>query len=165
MGVPVEVAARQVPGHWEGDLIKGAGNRSAVGTGVERKSRYLLLAKMREPLRAATLDAFTQRFRHVPRCIRKTLTYDQGQEMARHEILAQRLKIQVFFVDPHSPWQRPTNENTNGLIREYLPKGMDLSLIAQGCLNAIAQQLNNRPRRCLDYETPLEVFYVKLVTQ
>lgn len=78
--------------------------------------------------------------------------------MAQHETLAQRLQIQVFFADPHSPWQRPTNENTNGLIREYLPKGMDLSLISQGCLNTIARQLNNRPRRCLDDETPLDVF-------
>lgn len=157
-GRPIEVAARQVPGHWEGDLIKGAGNRSAVGTLVERKSRYLLLAKMRDASAEATLKAFTQRFRHVPLCVRKTLTYDQGREMAQHETLAQRLQIQVFFADPHSPWQRPTNENTNGLIREYLPKGMDLSLISQGYLNAIARQLNNRPRRCLDYETPLEVF-------
>ena len=84
---------------------------------------------------------------------------------ARHETLAQRLKIQVFFADPHSPWQRPTNENTNGLIREYLPRGMDLSLISQGYLNAIARQLNNRPRRCLDYETPFEVFSREISTQ
>ena len=113
---------------------------------------------MRDASADATLEAFTQRFRHVPSCVRKTLTYDQGREMARHETLAQRLRIVVFFADPHSPWQRPTNENTNGLVREYLPKGMDLSLISQGYLNAIARPLNNRPRRCLDHETPLEVF-------
>ena len=90
--------------------------------------------------------------------MKKSLTYDQGREMARHEILAKRVKIDVYFADPHSPWQRPTNENTNGLIREYLPKGLDLAPISQGYLNAIARQLNNRPRKCLDFETPAEVF-------
>ena len=155
---PIEVAARLIPGHWEGDLIKGAGNRSAVGTLVERKSRYLLMTKLRDCSAEATLEAFTRKFRHVPPCVRKTLTYDQGKEMARHELLAKRLKINVYFADPHSPWQRPTNENTNGLIREYLPKGLDLAPISQGYLNAIARQLNNRPRKCLDFETPAEVF-------
>jgi hypothetical protein len=90
--------------------------------------------------------------------MKKSLTYDQGKEMARHEILAKRVKIDVYFADPHSPWQRPTNENTNGLVREYLPKGLDLAPISQGYLNAIARQLNNRPRKCLDFETPAEVF-------
>jgi IS30 family transposase len=155
---PVEVAARQVPGHWEGDLIKGAGNRSSVGTLVERKSRYVILAKMTDASAQATLEAFTRRFRHVPACVRKSLTYDQGREMAYHEPLAKHLKINVFFADPHSPWQRPTNENMNGLIREYLPKGLNLSQFSQGYLNAIADQLNNRPRRCLNYETPFEVY-------
>ena len=155
---PIEVAARLIPGHWEGDLIKGAGNRSAVGTLVERKSRYLLMTKLRDCSAEATLEAFTRKFRHVPPCVRKTLTYDQGKEMARHELLAKRLKINVYFADPHSPWQRPTNENTNGLIREYLPKGLDLAPISQGYLNAIARQLNDRPRKCLGFETPAEVF-------
>lgn len=155
---PIEVAARIVPGHWEGDLIKGAGNRSAVGTLVERKSRYLILAKLPDASADAVLESFTQRFRHVPACVRKTLTYDQGREMAKHEVLAKRLKIDVYFADPHSPWQRPTNENTNGLIRQYLPKGLDLSLFSQGYLNAIARELNDRPRKCLNFETPVEVF-------
>jgi IS30 family transposase len=155
---PIEVAARIVPGHWEGDLIKGAGNRSAVGTLVERKSRYLIMTKLRDCSAEATLEAFTRKFRHVPPGVRKTLTYDQGKEMARHEILARRLKINVYFADPHSPWQRPTNENTNGLVRQYLPKGLDLSPISQGYLNAIARQLNDRPRKCLGFETPAEVF-------
>ena len=155
---PIEVAARIVPGHWEGDLIKGAGNRSAVGTLVERKSRYLIMTRLRDCSAEATLEAFTRKFRHVPSCVRKTLTYDQGKEMARHEILARRLKINVYFADPHSPWQRPTNENTNGLVRQYLPKGLDLSPISQGYLNAIARQLNDRPRKCLGFETPAEVF-------
>ena len=155
---PIEVAARIVPGHWEGDLIKGAGNRSAVGTLVERKSRYLILAKLPDASADAVLESFTKRFRHVPSCVRKTLTYDQGREMAKHETLAKRLKIDVYFADPHSPWQRPTNENTNGLIRQYLPKGLDLSPFSQGYLNAIARELNDRPRKCLAFETPAEVF-------
>lgn len=155
---PIEVAARLVPGHWEGDHIKGPGNRSSVGTLVERKSRYLMLVKLRDGSAEATLEGFTRKFRHVPFAMKKSLTYDQGREMARHEILAKRVKIDVYFADPHSPWQRPTNENTNGLIREYLPKGLDLAPISQGYLNAIARQLNNRPRKCLDFETPAEVF-------
>ena len=100
---PIEVAARIVSGHWEGDLIKGAGNRSAVGTLVERKSRYLILAKLPDASAEAVLESFTNRFRHLPACVRKTLTYDQGREMAKHETLAKRLKIDVYFADPHSP--------------------------------------------------------------
>ena len=155
---PIEVAARLVPGHWEGDHIKGPGNRSAVGTLVERKSRYVMLVKLQDGSAEATLEGFTRKFRHVPFCMRKSLTYDQGREMARHEILARRVRIDVYFADPHSPWQRPTNENTNGLIREYLPKGLDLAQISQGYLNAIARELNDRPRKCLGFETPAEVF-------
>ncbi|WP_326527243.1 IS30 family transposase [Dokdonella sp.] len=109
------------------------------------------------------LEVFTRKFRHIPLAMKKTLTYDQGKEMARHEILAKRVKIDVYFADPHSPWQRPTNENTNGLVREYLPKGLDLAPISQGYLNAIARQLNNRPRKCLDLETPAEVFARKIM--
>jgi len=155
---PAEVATRAVPGHWEGDLIKGAGNRSAVGTLVERTSRYVILARMEGCGADAALEGFTEHLRRVPACVRKTLTYDQGKEMARHETLAARLSIQVYFADPHSPWQRPSNENMNGLIREYLPKGMDLSPLTQAELNYIAKRLNNRPRKCLNYETPREVF-------
>ena len=155
---PVEVAARMVPGHWEGDLIKGAGNRSAVGTLVERTSRYLILTKLPDASADSVLEHFSKRFRHVPECMRKTLTYDQGREMAKHEMLSKRLKIDIYFADPHSPWQRGTNENTNGLIREYLPKGLDLSQFSQGYLNAIARALNNRPRKCLQFETPAEAY-------
>ena len=129
---PIEACGRLVPGHWEGDLIKGARNASAVGTLVERKSRYLILAKLTDASADATLHAFSRRFRHVPPQMRKTLTYDQGREMAHHERLARRLQIGVFFADPHSPWQRGTNENMNGFIREYLPKGADLSTLLTG---------------------------------
>ena len=155
---PDEVIDRLVPGHWEGDFIKGAGNRSGVGTLVERHSRYVLLAKMDGVDAKAALDGFTRAFQAVPGHIRKTLTYDQGKEMARHVELSQRLELRVFFADPHSPWQRPTNENTYGLIRQYLPKGTDLSVYSQAQLDEIAWQINNRPRKVLDFETPTEVY-------
>ena len=143
---PVEVQGRQVAGHWEGDLIKGAGNASAVGTLVERKSRFVLLAKVDRPDAESVLEGFTRRLRTLPASLRKTLTYDQGKEMARHQELAERLHLRVYFADPHSPWQRPTNENTNGLLREYLPKGMDFSALSQRYLIQIATALNTRPR-------------------
>jgi IS30 family transposase len=128
-----------------------------VGTLVERHSRYLLLAKMQGSDAEAVLAGFTRRMRTLPASVRKTLTYDQGREMARHPELARRLNIHVYFADPHSPWQRPTNENTNGLIRQYLPKGTDLSLISQRRLTQIATALNTRPRKCLGFRTPEEV--------
>ena len=131
---------------------------SAVGVLVERSTRLVLLCKMPDATAQSALAAFTAKLNQVAQPMRQTLTYDQGKEMARHEELARRLQIQVYFADPHSPWQRGTNENTNGLIREYLPKGLDLAPISQGYLNAIARQLNDRPRRCLGYETPAEVF-------
>ena len=160
---PAEVADRAVPGHWEGDLIKGAGNRSAVGTLVERTSRYVILARMDGTGADAALEAFTRKFRRLPAGVRKTLTYDQGKEMARHEELARRVSIEVYFADPHSPWQRPSNENANGLIREYLPKGMDLSGVSQAQLNAIARRLNDRPRKVLGFKTPAEVFQQEIL--
>ena len=155
---PAEVASRTVPGHWEGDLIKGARNGSAVGSLVERTSRLVLLARLEGTDAESARHGFTRKLTHVPAPLRKTLTYDRGKEMAEHERLAHRLSIQVFFADPHSPWQRGTNENTNGLLRQYLPKGTDLSGYTQRELNAIAHQLNTRPRKCLHWATPLEVF-------
>ena len=155
---PTNVATRTVPGHWEGDLLKGARNGSAVGTLVERTTRLVLLARMDGTDATSARQGFTKKLRHVPALLRKTLTYDQGKEMAEHARLAQQLKIQVFFADPHSPWQRGTNENTNGLLRQYLPKGTDLSGYTQRELNAIADRLNTRPRKCLNFATPLEVY-------
>jgi IS30 family transposase len=155
---PPEVAARTVPGHWEGDLIKGAMNRSAVGTLIERKSRYLMLVDLPGSDAQSVLEGFTRRLKSVPESLRETLTYDQGREMALHQTLAQRLKIDVFFCDAHSPWQRGSNENANGLIREYLPKGMDLSQVSRQELTAIEHSLNHRPRKILDFQTPHEVF-------
>ena len=155
---PAEIATRTVPGHWEGDLIKGARNGSAVGTLVERTTRLVLLARMDGTDARSARVGFTKKLRHVPALLRKTLTYDRGKEMAEHERLAERLAIQIFFADPYSPWQRGTNENTNGLLRQYLPKGTDLSGYTQRELNAIAYRLNTRPRKCLNFATPLEVY-------
>jgi len=135
---PAEVAIRTVPGHWEGDLLKGARNGSAVGTLVERTTRLVLLAKMDGTDARSARTGFMKKLRHVPAMLRKTLTYDRGKEMAEHEQLAQRLSLQIFFADPHAPWQRGTNENTNGLLRQYLHKGTDLSGYTQRELNAIA---------------------------
>jgi IS30 family transposase len=155
---PAEVATRTVPGHWEGDLIKGARNGSAVGTLVERTTRLVILARMEGTDARSACLGFTKKLRHVPAPLRKTLTYDRGKEMAEHERLAQRLAIRIFFADPYSPWQRGTNENTNGLLCQYSPKGTDLSGYTQRELNAIAHRLNTRPRKCLNFATPLEVF-------
>ena len=155
---PAEVVTRTVPGHWEGDLIKGARNGSAVGTLVERTTRLVILARMEGTDATSARQGFTKKLRHVPAVLRKTLTYDRGKEMAEHERLAKQLAIQIFFADPYSPWQRGTNENTNGLLRQYLPKGADLSGYTQRELNAIAHRLNTRPRKCLNFATPLEVY-------
>lgn len=155
---PAEVATRTVPGHWEGDLIKGARNGSAVGPLVERTTRLVILARMEGTDATSAREGFTKKLRHAPALLRKTLTYDRGKEMAEHERLAQRLAIHIFFADPYSPWQRGTNESTNGLLRQYLPKGTDLSGYTQRELNAIAHRLNTRPRKCLDFATPLEVY-------
>ena len=155
---PPEVAARITPGHWEGDLMKGARNASAIGTLVERISRRVMLVKLDDFGSTSVLEGFTKRLRRLPPSLRKTLTYDQGSEMAQHETLAKRLHMDIFFCDPHSPWQRGSNENANGLIREYLPKGMDLSKVTQAQLTAIENSLNNRPRAILGFLTPNEVF-------
>ena len=155
---PSEVEHRQVPGHWEGDLLKGARNASAIGTLAERQSRYVILARLDGLTAAEARRAFERRLRTIPEPLRQSLTYDQGKEMAEHERLAQNIRIQVYFADPHSPWQRGTIENINGLLRQYLPKGTDLSRYSQRELNTIADSLNNRPRKGLGWYTPAEVF-------
>ena len=154
---PEEVAERKLPGHWEGDFIKGAYNRSAVGTLVERKTRFVVLCKMDGCGAAAALESFTRQMKKLPAFLRESLTYDRGSEMAQHEELAKRLKINVWFADPYAPWQRGSNENTNGLLRQYLPKGTDLSQVSQTQLNDIARLLNGRPRQTLGWQTPEEV--------
>lgn len=155
---PPEVDDRVMPGHWEGDLIKGAANASAVGVLVKRSSRLVLLAKMDDATAASALAGFTAKLNAIAAPLRQSLTYDQGKEMARHAELTAATGVKVYFCDPHSPWQRGTCENTNGLIRQYLPKGTDLSLHSQDELDAIADSLNTRPRATHDWRTPLEVF-------
>ncbi len=155
---PAEVETRMIPGHWEADLIKGKGNKSAVATLVERTTRFTILAWMPDASAASALAAFTQALQDLPSMMRKTLTYDRGSEMARHAELAERLQIKIYFAEPYSPWQRGTNENTNGLIRQYLPKGIDLSPANQSYLNDIAMSLNTRPRKTHGFRTPIEKF-------
>jgi IS30 family transposase len=159
---PPEVEDRVMPGHWEGDLIKGAGNKSSVGVLVERTSRLVLLARMADATAAAALAAFTVKLNSIAAPMRQSLTYDQGKEMAYHEELARATNIRVYFCDPHSPWQRGSCENTNGLLRQYLPKGTDLSVYSQEELDAIADSMNNRPRQTLGWNTPLQTFSLTL---
>src|SRR5687768_9160528 len=155
---PAEIQGRRVPGHWEGDLIKGAGNRSSIGTLVERTSGKLV--KLTDAKAATTCNGFVEGLLRVPAPLRLTMTY--GKEMAHHKELAAATGIQVYFADPHAPWQRGSNENTNGLLRQYLPKGADLSEFDQAHLDEIAAALNSRPRKRHAYATPDEVFDVLL---
>jgi IS30 family transposase len=155
---PGEIENRLVPGHWEGDLIKGKGNASSIGTLVERTTRYTLLVKMKGADAASALKAFKRAFNRVPLELRKSLTYDRGKEMAYHEELAEKANIDVYFADPHSPWQRGTNENTNGLIRDYFPKGMDLSTISTKELRRVEKELNDRPRKVHGFYTAGEMY-------
>lgn len=159
---PPEVDDRLMPGHWEGDFIKGARNQSSVGVLVERHSRLVLLAKMESATAEAALLGFTKKLNSIARPMRQTLTYDQGKEMARHVELSERTGVRVYFCDPHSPWQRGSCENTNGLLRQYLPKGSDLSAYSQEQLDSIADLLNTRPRKTLDWRTPLQTFALAL---
>jgi len=161
---PPEVNDRVMPGHWEGDFIKGAGNQSSVGVLVERTSRLVLLAKMEDATAASALAGFTAKLNSIAAPLRQSLTYDQGKEMARHQELSAATGVRVYFCDPHSPWQRGTCENTNGLLRQYLPKGTDLSIYSQDELDAIADSLNSRPRATHAFHSPFEVFERMLAT-
>jgi len=154
---PAEVEDRAVPGHWEGDLLCGSGS-SQILTLVERHSRYVLLARLPSKNPTMVVDTLTKLARKLPRELYKSLTWDRGTEMADHTRFSLDTDIQVYFCDPKSPWQRGSNENTNGLLRQYFPKGMDLSKVHQNRLNAVARQLNERPRKTLNYETPAERF-------
>jgi IS30 family transposase len=156
---PPEANDRLLPGHWEGDLIKGARNQSAVGTLVCRKTLFVMLVKMDGSTAIDALKGYEMAFSPLDPELRKTLTYDQGKEMALHKKLAESTGMKIYFADPHSPWQRGICENINGLIRQYLPKGTDLSVYTQRQLDAIAWSLNTRPRKTLGFRSPAEVFF------
>ncbi|ADV80922.1 IS30 family transposase [Terriglobus saanensis] len=155
---PTEVDERLVPGHWEGDLIKGRMNRSRVGTLVERTTLFLALVKLEDGRAETTANAFATILNRFQSPMRLTLTYDQGREMAQHRTLTEKSGVKVYFAHPHSPWERGINENTNGLVREYLPKGQDLSVYSQQQLDEIAMQLNARIRKSLGNKAPAELF-------
>ena len=155
---PVEVNSRKVPGHWEGDLLMGAQNASAIGTLVERTTRILFLVKLQNKDAVAVRQAFTRKFSYLPQSLKRSLTYDHGQEMAEHKLFAQRTKIKVYFAHPHSPWERGTNENTNALIRDFFPKGTDFSKVSSTELKKVQNLLNDRPRKTLNWYTPKEAF-------
>ena len=153
---PAEAAGRSVAGHWEGDLIIGAGNRSAIGTLVDRASRFTILLHVPGPryTAEAVAGSLVAALEQLPAQLRRSLTWDQGSEMALHARITRTLGMPVFFCDPHAPWQRPTNENTNGLLRQYFPKGTDLRVHVPRQLAAVAAELNDRPRKTLGWDTP-----------
>ena len=156
---PPEAEDRAIPGHWEGDLIIGKGGRSAIGTLVERASRHVTLLRLPNGRSADDFRvALTRTIAKLPAELRRTLTWDQGKEMADHVRFSTDTNMQVYFCDPHSPWQRGSNENTNGLLRQYFPSGTDLSLHSTAHLNAVARQLNGRPRKTLGWMKPAEVY-------
>ena len=154
---PAEAEDRAVPGHWEGDLVFGSRN-SQIATLVERQTRYVMLVKLDGKDSQTVVNALIKNARKLPQELYRSLTWDRGTEMHAHKQFTMATDIQVFFCDPQSPWQRGSNENTNGLLRQYMPKGMDLSDFSQTQLNAIARQLNERPRKTLGFHTPAEMF-------
>ena len=158
---PLEVADRLVPGHWEGDLIKGSANRSQVGTLVERSTLFTVLAQMDNATALCAADRFARVLARVDSQMLRSLTYDQGKEMTAHEKFSRDTGMAVYFAHPHSPWERGINENTNGLLRQYLPKGADLSVYTQDQLDDIAWTLNVRPRKSLGWKCPAELFLPK----
>jgi IS30 family transposase len=155
---PATAEDRAIPGHWEGDLLFGSHN-SQIATLVERQTRYVMLVKVGGKDTETVVNALIKNARKLPQELYKSLTWDRGKEMAAHKRFTLATQIQVYFCDPQNPWQRGSNENTNGLLRQYLPKGLDLSTYSQAKLNEVARRLNERPRKTLDYETPAQRFH------
>lgn len=161
---PEEVKDRIIPGHWEGDLIMGSkASNSALGTLVERTTRYLILVPLQKHDAYTVRTELAKAVKKFPQHLKKTMTYDRGTEMAQHKLFTTDTKIQVYFADPHSPWQRGTNENTNGLIRQYFPKGIDFNQISKQEIKLVQDQLNDRPRKALGFMKPGEAFNELLI--
>jgi IS30 family transposase len=157
---PAEVEDRTIPGHWESDLIMGKENKSAIGTIVERTTRSLILVPLGAKKDAETVrKAFARELKDLPAEMKLSMTHDQGSELAQHRLFTQQTKIKVYFAHPHSPWERGTNENTNGLLRQYFPKGTDFSSLTRKEIKFVQDRLNGRPRKALGYKTPHEAFY------
>jgi len=155
---PAEVKDRIVPGHWEGDLIVGKNNRSALGTLVERTTRTTILIPIKNRKAETVAKAFAKEVKKLPQQMKLTMTYDQGREMAQHKLFTKITGVKVYFAHPRSPWERGTNENTNGLIRQYFPKGTDFHKVSRYKVKKVQNQLNGRPRKTLNYHTPYEIF-------
>jgi IS30 family transposase len=156
---PAEIEERIIPGHWEGDTIKGKYNRSSVGTLVERTTLFVTLAKMNGNTADAAVEGFSRVLKRIGSQLRLSMTYDRGREMVRHEQITEGTGVKVYFADPHSPWQRGINENTNGLLRQFLPKSEDLSTYSQDELDQIAWLMNTRPRKSLGWKCPAEMVF------
>jgi len=148
---PAEVADRIIPGHWEGDLLMGHNNGSALGTLVERTTRMTFLVQLKAKDATAVREAFAKEFKHLPKSLKRSLTYDQGQEMAEHKLFTKSTQIKVYFAHPHSPWERGTNENTNALIRQFFPKGTEFSKVSLKNIKRAQNMLNDRPRKTLGF--------------
>jgi len=159
---PKEVADRTVPGHWEGDMIMGHNNASGLGTLVERTTRMIFLVRLKNKDAQSVRIAYARKFKYLPAGLKRSLTYDNGQEMTEHKLFTKNTRIQVYFAHPHSPWERGTNENTNDLIRQFFPKGTNFDKISLRQINRAQNMLNDRPRKVLGFLTPHEVF-VKLL--
>jgi IS30 family transposase len=155
---PPDVMGREIPGHWEGDLIVGADHKSAIGTLVERTTRTIIIVPLKATDATTVRKAFEKEFKTLPKQMKLSLTYDNGSEMSQHKLFTKHTKIDVYFTHPYSPWERPTNENSNGLVRDYFPKGTDFNMISEKRLKEVQHQLNERPRKVLDWSTPKEVF-------
>ena len=161
---PSEVISREIPGQWEGDLILGKNRESAIGTLVERTTRFLIMVPLKKRDATSVRKAFEKAFSNIPKHLKLSLTYDNGTEMAQHKLFTKNSKVKVYFAHPYSPWERPTNENTNGLIRDYFPKGTDFNLLSKKDIFKVQDQLNKRPRKILEYESPLSTIsrlYIK----